>query len=191
MISAFGGLSGGSGGKVAAGPGNGMLFGGRFDISLGGPGAMQVGVGWASLDRTLIDATADSASQIIGVEQQSVIVADVGFNLILTGQKTWYGFAPYFGASVGVALGGELPNDTLPGLDFGTKFHVGPQIGFRWHPSRRIFIRVEGRDVLWKLSYPDPFFEGDNPVLDPAFNRASQWTHNPMLLVSLGFAIPR
>ncbi|MDH3457433.1 MAG: hypothetical protein OER90_11405 [Gemmatimonadota bacterium] len=191
MLSAVGGYSSGSGGKVEVGPAAGNLFGARLDVHLAGPGVVQLGLSRASLDRTLIDAGADSANRVVGMEKQSAVLADIGLYLVFTGEKTWHGIAPYFGASIGLALGGAVPADSLSGFTFGTKFLVGPQLGFRWHPSQRLFFRVEGRDLIWKLSYPEAFFQGDDPVLDPAFNKPSQWTHNPMLLVSVGFAIPR
>jgi hypothetical protein len=90
---------------------------------------------------------------------------------------------------MGLALGGSVPADTLSTFNFNTKFMVGPQIGFRWHPVRSFFLRVEGRDMLWKLSYPDSYFEGDFPVLDPLVNKTTEWTHNLMLFASLGFAL--
>ena len=116
---------------------------------------------------------------------------------MLTGQKTWYGFAPYLGLSMGVAIGGDVPADSLSGYDFNIKFMAGPGIGLRWHPGSRIGLRVEFRDVLWKLSYPNAFFEPPTdqpdipPVLDPEFNKTSEWTHNPSLYISLGYAFGR
>ncbi len=189
LVSITGGYSWGSGGKVKAGPANGPLVGGRFDLHLAGPGSIQIGLNWAGLDRQLIDPNADPDDRVYGTARQSVFMADAGLVLTLTGQKTWYGFAPYFGASMGLALGGSVAADTLSTFSFNTKFMVGPQLGFRWHPVRRFFLRVEGRDMVWKLSYPDEYFDADPPVLDPLVNKRTEWSHNLMLLVSLGFAL--
>jgi hypothetical protein len=122
-----------------------------------------------------------------------VIFADAGLDLVLTGEKTWNGLAPYLGASLGLALGGEVPADSS-GYQFSTKFIVGPRIGVRWHPIQRIAIRFEARDMIWQLKYPPTFFEepinapGADPILDPLTSRDTQWTHNPMLTVSVGYA---
>lgn len=188
LFSLNGGYSWGSGGKVEAGPSSGPIVGARFDLHLAGPGSVQAGINVGQLERHLIDPSADPDDRVAAVERQSVIMADVGAFLVLTGEKTWYGFAPYFGASMGIALGGTVPGDTLSPFNFSTKFMVGPQLGFRWHPGRRVFLRVEGRDMLWKLSYPNEFFDADPPVLDRALNKESEWTHNPMLMASLGVA---
>ena len=79
----------------------------------------------------------------LGWTTQTVMMADVGLNLVLTGQKSWHGFAPFIGASMGIAIGGDVPADSLSGYEFNTKFIVTPAIGFRWHPIRRIGLRVE------------------------------------------------
>ena len=189
LVSINGGYSWGSGGKVEAGPANGPIVGGRFDVNLAGPGSIQVGINWANLNRKLIDPNADPDDRVFGTATQSVFMADAGLILTFTGQKTWHGFAPYIGASMGLALGGSVEADTLSTFNFNTKFMVGPQLGFRWHPVRQFFLRIEGRDMLWKLSYPDEYFNGDPPVLDPQVNKRTEWTHNLMLLVSLGFTL--
>ena len=197
MFAVTGGYSWGSGGKVNIGPGEGPVFGARGDIHLAGPGTVQIGVNVGNLDRLLLDPRQPPEERFLGWATQSVVMADVGLNLVLTGQKTWYGFAPYLGLSLGVAIGGDVPADSLSGYDFNIKFMVGPGIGLRWHPVSRIGLRVELRDVLWKLSYPNAFFEPPTdepdipPVLDPEFNKTSEWTHNPSLYISLGYAFGR
>ncbi len=194
MFALTGGYSWGSGGKVKVGPGEGSVFGARGDIHLAGPGSVQVGLNVGSFDRLLLDPKQGPDERVLGWARQSVVMADAGLNLVFTGQKTWYGLAPYLGLSLGVAIGGDVPADSLSGYDFNIKFMVGPGIGLRWHPVRRIGLRVEFRDVLWKLSYPELFFlppandPEAPPVLDPDFNKTSEWTHNPSLYVSLGYA---
>jgi hypothetical protein len=189
LFSITGAYSWGSGGKVSAGPADGPILGTRFDLHLAGPGSIQAGVNWGSLNKILIDPNAEEGSRSIGPVRQSVYMLDAGLILTLTGQKTWHGFAPYFGASLGLAFAGTVEGDTLSTFDFGTRFIFGPQLGLRWHPVPRVFLRLEGRDMLWKLSYPEEFFDGDSPVLDPLLNKNTDWTHNPMLLVSVGIAL--
>ena len=98
---------------------------------------------------------------------------------------------------MGMAFGGSVPEDSLTGFKFGAKFMVTPLLGMRIHPTRRLSVRVEGRDAIWKLSYPQTFFVPPTedpdvpPVLDPQFNKDSEWTHNFMLYVSLGWSFGR
>jgi hypothetical protein len=194
-LTLFGGQSWGSGGKVEVGPGGGPLGGARFDLHLAGPGAIQLGLALGSFDRVLLNPS-DTVpeNRVLGTTSQSVILVDGGLNFVFTGEKTWHGLAPYLGASLGLALGGDVPEDTLSGFTFSTKFIVGPQLGVRWHITDRVLVRFEARDVIWRLSYPGGFFElpegtseDVEPLLDPRFNKQTQWTHNPMLLAALGW----
>lgn len=197
MLSLVGGYAAGTGGVVGVGPSTGRLGGLRFDLHISGPGDAQFNINYGSLERKIIDPDTVPEARDLGTAQQSILFADAGLDLVLTGEKTWYGLAPYVGASLGLALGGDVPEDSLSGFDFSTKFMVGPRLGVRWHPFERIFLRVEGRDMIWQLRYPDAFsYEPDgtplsDPLIDPETRGDTQWTHNPMLMVSLGFVISR
>jgi hypothetical protein len=95
-----------------------------------------------------------------------------------------------------MTFGGDFPQDST-GFKFATRFTVGPQIGFRFHLGQRLFLRVEARDMIWQLSYPSSFFDTPetdpdaDPILDRQTNKTTQWTGNPMVIVSLGFALLR
>ncbi len=87
-----------------------------------------------------------------------------------------------------------MPEDTS-GFEFSTKFMVGPRLGLRWYPLERFSLRIEARDMLWRLAYPSRFFSepalapDSDPVLDSRTTKPNQWTHHPMFLFSLGYAI--
>jgi len=186
-------LAGGRG-KAGVGPSGGPLGGLRWDIHVGGAASLFLGAYMFDLERTLLDPAQPPDTRFLGTASQSVAMLEGGANLILTGEKTWHGFAPYVGAGLGVAFGGEVPEDTS-GFTFGTKFHVGPALGFRFFVNRRLHFRVEGRDVLWRLTYPGSFFtpptsdpNGD-PILNPQDTTDSQWTHHPVLMFGLGYTI--
>lgn len=195
ILSFVGGYSDGGGGKLGVGPSTGRIGGLRFDLHLAGPGNAQFNLLYGSLERGRIDPDAAPDEPALSTIQQSVILLDAGLNLALTGEKTWHGLAPYFGAGMGIALGGAVSDSTF-GMRFNTKFMAGPVVGFRWHPFGGVALRVEGRDLLWQLAYPSGFFDAPerdtaaDPVLDPAVNGEKQWTHNPQLTVSLGIALP-
>jgi hypothetical protein len=193
ILSFVGGYTDGGGGNIGVGPSTGYLGGLRLDLHLGGPGNARFNLNYGSLERALIDPDAPLDERNVGTVQQSVIMLDAGLDLVLTGAKTWYGLAPYAGASLGIAFGGSVPADSL-GFSFSTKFVFGPQIGIRFHPFNRVMLRVEGRDLLWQLSYPSGFFDPPErdptapSVLNPLIDGKKSWTHNPQLVVSLGFA---
>lgn len=186
-------LSGGAG-KAGVGPTDGPLAGAELEFRLGRVVTLGFGLTVADLDRLVLDPTQLPDERVKATERQRVALADAGFAMVLTGGKTWRGLAPYVGATVGMAFGGDVPIDSS-GFRFASHFHASPKVGFRWYLSDRIVFRAEGRDILWRLSYPQVFFippSGDPdapPVLDPVTTKRTEWTHHPTLMFSLGYAI--
>jgi hypothetical protein len=171
------------------------LGGLRWDIHVGSAATLFLG-GYASdLERQLVNPAEPPETRYFDTAQQRVFLVEGGINFMLTGRKTWRRLAPYVGAALGMAFGGSVPKDTLSGFRFGTKFQFGPVVGLRIVVNRRVHLRVEGQDILWRLTYPNPFFEPPRnapttaPVLDPAFNTGSQWTHHPTIKFGLGYTI--
>jgi hypothetical protein len=186
-------LTGGEG-AAGAGPSDGFLGGVRWDIRLGAPTYAHIGLSAGALQRVIIDPQEGPAARIQDTVTQSVYMAEGGLGLALTGQKTWHGFAPYVAASLGIAFGGSVPADSS-GFQFRTRFVLGPLAGVRWHISNRLHFRVEGRDIVWPLSYPTVFFTepanapGEPPVLNPDEMKSTEWVHHPTLVFSIGYAL--
>ncbi len=185
----------GDAGKAGVGPTDGRLGGVRYDLYMSGAAAIGFGFSLGNFDRLLIDPAEPPDTRTLGSATQSVTMVDLGVNLVLTGAKTWHRLAPYVGFSLGLVFGGEVPEDSLSGFDFSTKFQLSPQAGVRWYVTDRLSIRLEGRDILWRLSYPESFFRLpandpiSPPVLNPLTNKTTDWTHNLTLLLSLGYAV--
>lgn len=195
MISLYGGYMLGQAGEAGVGPNDGPVFGARFEQSVSGPLDVLFGIGYARLNRTLIDPTVGVADRIVGQAEQSTFIVDGGLLLRLTGRKTWRGLVPYFGGSLGVAIGSSISADSLSGFRFGTHFQVGPQLGVHWYPANRLSFRAEGRIQFWRLSYPAVFLAPpenaptEPPVLNPAINNNTDWTGHATLTFTLGYAI--
>ncbi len=72
---------------------------------------------------------------------------------------------------------------------------MGPSIGVRAFFGRRVHLRIEGRDLIWRLSYPNVFFAppandpAADPVLDSRITKPNEWVHHPMIFVGLGYTI--
>lgn len=190
---AVGGYLGGSHGRLGIGPSSGRLIGLQYELELTGPTDAFITLSQASLDRIVIDPDAPLASRVTDSLTQSVLFAQAGLSILLTGSKTWNGFAPYLGATLGLGFGENIPQDSS-GFGFSTKFVTGPHLGIRWYPTRTLHLRVEGRQLFWQLSYPERFFlepfraPTDPPVLDPAADPDSEWTAHPTLVFALGYA---
>ncbi|MBI3981318.1 MAG: hypothetical protein HY337_00275 [Gemmatimonadetes bacterium] len=188
-----GGYLSGSGGRPAAGPHDGPLLGLRYTIHLGGPFEAIFGVSAADLKRVMHE---DSLPP--DTTRQSVGIAEVGFGFLLTGEKTWRRLVPYIAATMGAAFGGSVPRDTsgftLDGFSFDRAFQFGPQVGIRWYASRRLHLRVEGRDIMWRLTYPQGWYRldlypGAVPPLIAGIDSGIEWTHNLSLNIALGYAL--
>ena len=124
-------------------------------------------------------------------EQLRRLIADAGFSLRITGAKTWHGFAPYLGFSLGVANGSTVLEDNS-GFTFKHPFQFGPHLGVRYYHASSVSLWVEGWDPMWRLRYPLSFFTaatGSTPVLDPSVQGPTQWVHNPTLLVGFGISL--
>ena len=156
---------------------------------------MFLGASASILERQLVNPDEPPDTRYFDTANQQVYLVNGGVNFMLTGRKTWRGLAPYLGATLGMAFGGSVPEDTLSGFRFGTKFQLGPVLGVRIFPNRRIHLRIEGQDILWRLTYPNRFFEppanapGAEPVLDPTENTSGQWTHHPTIRFGIGYTI--
>ncbi len=194
ILSATGGYASSGGGDAGVGPTDGPFGGARLDINLSGPANVGFEALYANLDRLIIDPTLPADERELSTEKQSILFLMAGIGLHATGHKTWHGLVPFIGASLGLALGGGVPADSvMEPYSFDTKFVVAPLAGIRWHPAERFSLRLEARDMIWQLKYPQSFFEppegGGEPVLNPLVKGTSEWTHNFWFVVALGYTI--
>ncbi len=195
VLSLTGAYLSGSSGSAEVGPGDGMYAGARFDLHVGGPAALTFGAGVANLERIIIDPTWGPANRTLDTTTQAVVLVDGGFDLLFTGEKSWHGIVPYFGAGMGMALGTSVDADSLSGYSFSTHFTTGPRLGLWLHPLGRITFRIEARDLIWRLKYPDGFFSApeneptEPPVLDANVMKDTQWVHHLGLTITFGYTI--
>ncbi len=189
----YGGLMSGGEGNAGVGPTDGPVGGARWEITVGAPSILFLGLSLANLERPLVKLDDPPDTRFFGSANQRIVMVDAGLNFVLTGRKTWRGLAPYLGVGFGMALGGSVPEDSS-GYTFKTKFHIDPTIGIRFHPSPRFHFRIEGRAVTWRLSYPPQFFEDPTnalPLLDPLIQTDTDWTVHPTLLFGIGYTLRR
>ena len=189
-----GGILGGSAGLVGLGPSSGPLYGARLETVLSGPSEGFFELMLGRPERLIQDPTAAAATRTTGPVTQSFVMADAGLTILLTGEKTWNGLAPFLGASIGLAFAGTPAADSVGGFRFNAKLATGPHLGLRYYATRSVSLRVEGRLLFWQLKYPSVYFLApaqaplDDPVLDFANNPDSEWTTHPVLNIGLGIA---
>src|SRR5213078_4074529 len=168
-------------GGVGVGLSDGTTGGIRYEVPFGAVGA-SLGLAYGRTNRFVVDPTKDSSSpaRTSPPVANDVVLIDAGLQLVLTGRKTWRGFAPYVGGALGVAIGGTTSRDSS-GYRFGTKFTLAPNAGLRWYLARRVSVRSDFRLVLWKLNYPISYKQpaSDGSRVLPLTAALTDWTSHP------------
>jgi hypothetical protein len=182
-ITFTGGYFLGNGGDVGVGPNSGSTFGARFDLRAGKAVQLGVGVGYAQLERLIVNPFEHT---VTGPVDQSVVITEALVTLNLTGGKTWHRFAPFVGLAGGLAFSSDVPADTS-GYDFGTKFFFAPAAGTRVFFSSRLHLRAEFRANFWRLNYPLSFRQEPDPVI--ITGRDSEWDLSPWVLFGFGYTL--
>ena len=168
---------------------NGVTFGVRYEAWMGKTFSFTAGIAYAQTNRYIVDPFKDDSVRRSGPIDNDAILTDIGLQLSLTGAKNFHGFAPYVGASLGLAFGSKLPSDTS-GYDFGAKFTITPGAGLRWYPVRRVNVQADARLVFWKLHYPVNFItplSPDGTRVLPLTAPQTDWTIHPWVSLGVGW----
>ncbi|MSR07096.1 MAG: hypothetical protein EXR93_08540 [Gemmatimonadetes bacterium] len=185
----IGGFMKGKGGVLKVAPFEGPVFGVRYDRQVGTAAEILIGISGARLDRYVVSSVQPVVSRTSGPTPDDLIFMETGVSLLVTGRKSWHGFVPYVGGMLGVAF--ETSLGTFNDFAFGTRGTVTPHIGLKWYPVQAIAFKIEARDVIWRVKYPDAWFvsqgTGIPPVLTLGTDRAAEWIHNPTFMISLGY----
>ncbi|HUF70368.1 MAG TPA: outer membrane beta-barrel protein [Longimicrobiales bacterium] len=170
-------------GALGLGPDKGLVVGVRYDLNVGsGPFALEADVGYFSSLRAVYDTVpGDTTRAIVGDSDFSTLMLSAGIRFNLTGPRTWRGLQPYalFGAGFALDLASPsavdeaLPNNVR--VDFGTSFMGMLGGGAEIFLGDRYSLRIDARNILWKLETPEAFLiKADQALLLPA----DEWTQN-------------
>ncbi len=199
-LTLLGGDVGGDGGKLGIGPHHGRSYGLRLDLRIGTPLHFQATVGKAELERLVVSAADSVATRVKGPVDQSLTMIEAGFQLNLTGKKTWNHLAPFLSAGIGYAHGSDLPAGGVQdssGYRFGGKIYLVPSVGTRIFLGNSLHLRLEARQLFWKLSYPlsytaepaaEPSTDPNNPNAVLPGGKRDQWSGGREFRLGLGFA---
>ncbi|MFN8653094.1 MAG: hypothetical protein U0133_14415 [Gemmatimonadales bacterium] len=190
---------GGDGGKVGVGPHHGTAWGARFDVRLSAPLQFALGFERARLERFVVSADDSVATRKTGPFDQDLTMIEATMQLNLTGKKTWHRLAPFISGSAGWTKGSDLPKGVADssGFKFGSKLYLVPAVGVRAFVTQSLFLRLEARQVFWKLNYPTAYTQepAAQPSTDPNKPNAvlpdgkrTQWSGVRELRVGVGFA---
>ncbi len=182
------GYLGGDRGTVPVGLSDGATFGVRFETSLGRVATFTAGFSYGGTTRFIVFPYDSAGKRTKGPFDANVVLADLGLQLSLTGAKTYHGFTPYVGGSLGLAFGRDLPADTS-GYRFGTKLTLAPGVGLRWYPARRFSVQADLRALFWKLSYPITYRDlaADGTRVLALTASESDWTTHSWISLGVGW----
>ena len=165
-------------GELELAPDPGPLLGARYGLHLTGPLSGEAGLGFVATDRQVRTRVGTGAT-LTDVEETSslLLIAEAGLRFHLTGQRAWRGLAPYAMATGGLVtdlagngpLEGQIPEAER--FTFGPTFAASLGLGSQFFLTENMSLRVEARDYVWRLSYPESMSVG---ILE----EDSEWANN-------------
>lgn len=160
----------------------------RYDLGIGGPASLFVRYMLAPTDRTVLLPSNPRATRVMGTQSATTHLMDLGFDISLTGRKTWHHLMPSLNSGVGIVS--NFASADTGYYRFGTKFAFTLGGSLRFLPSRGPQIRVDLTRALWKYQYPDNYFVKASDTTSVLTNtrQRSAWRNN--FGVSAGVSIP-
>lgn len=160
-------------------PNDGPMVGGRYAIRLGGPVFFTGRLAAVFTDRSVVDPALPPAQRRLGTTSVPLLFGDAGFDLVLTGSKSWHSLVPAVNASVGMAadLSGKIDK---------SQFRVGTPLLLSFGPSLRYVPggnwswRLDVTDQYFRVRYPESYFlkTGADSTFLPPDGKRTLWQHN-------------
>lgn len=170
---------------LASGPSVGVRYAGRFAAPVAG----VVRLSMTPSERTIYTRTnandPEAPLTALGDASATILAAEVGGRLLLTGPRTWHSLAPYIevtGGLLSVAGSRTEEESELPAsqvVDFGPSFAVGMATGTDWFLTDRMSVNLAATGLLWRLPIP----EG----LSDTGREEAEWTRNYGLTIGAAF----
>jgi opacity protein-like surface antigen len=168
-------------GALGLAPKSGPVIGGRYTIRLSGPFVVEADIGLFNSTRSVRDTVVvDSARRVVGEADFTAFHAIGSLRFNITGPRTWHSLQPFvlFGAGgvVDISPRTDIDDDVSADarFEFGTSFAGQLGGGIEWFPSRRITVRVDARNLLWKITTPTGFLLGEFGARAPG----DEWLQN-------------
>jgi hypothetical protein len=132
------------------------LFGGlRYDVPLGGPAFFMARYLFAPSERSFLLPTKTASTRVLGTTSTRMHAVDVGFDIALTGRKTWHRLVP--AVQFGTGLVSDFAKADTGGYKFGTKFDFTYGANLRYVLRNGVGIRADATNLYWKNTYPDSY----------------------------------
>ena len=162
-------------------PQGGLLLGGHYEWRAGGPLHLVGEVVRVQSDSHILNPFKSGAARDVGTEARPLWAADFDLGLSLTGGKSWHHLVPEVGGGIGLIS--QFASPDTGGFKFGTRFSLNAVAGLRYVPGGNWQIRVDYKDRLHTLGYPESFYVAPTggSALIPTTQPKSFWTNNPAL----------
>jgi hypothetical protein len=179
-------------GRLQLGPQPGTAFGARWGIRVSGPFSAGAEVAYMPTTRAVRDTVfiaADSVFRTVGEASMRLLSVMGTVEFAITGPRTWNNLRPFLNAGVGgvtdLAGSAAAEADFEPNVryDFGTSFAGQFGGGVEWFPVPRVSVRLDARNLLWRLGVPEAY-----GLTEPGRSvPRSDWEGNFALLAGLSF----
>jgi hypothetical protein len=137
-------------------PGDGSMFGVRYQIHVGGPAFLVAKWSHVNTERFAIDPTKIGTARQLGKRNVAVNLFDIDLALNLTGEKSFHHLVPVVNFGAGIATCGcTVDHDPY---SFGTPFAFSFGGGLRYAPGGRFQVTLDWNDYLYQLKYPADYF---------------------------------
>lgn len=181
-LTAYASYFDGSGGTLGIGAHDGWMYGLRYQLRANRFISFGLGVSYGpDLQRNVVDPFAEPGERITGPIKIEVWIPEALLQFNFTANKTWHRIAPYAGIGFGAAFSSTAPNDSL--YRSSVRFVFTPYGGTRIFLANAVAIRFEARMPLYKISYPNQYYDGFEPVI----GTGGEWIASGWFLAGLSF----
>lgn len=186
---AFVGLMATDPGTLDLGPESGLAFGARYGIRLSGPFVIEAQAAFFPTSRAVQDTVigaADTAVVATGAEADlNIGVVSAALRFDITGPRTWHRLMPFALLGVGAAftlsqedgVDDDVESDVR--YDFGTRLLGELGLGVEWFAADRLALRLDARNLLWRIDAPLGLQQLDAPN--------QEWVQNFLLSAGVSF----
>lgn len=172
-------------GTIGIGPHSAPAIGFGYGIRVSGPFGFDSRVALMPTSRTVFTVDPDADPEEVrrdpmvgldelGTADVSLLLADASLRFDVTGPRTWNNLQPYAIIGVGAVFRAasdhsaeeDLPEDADLRVRFnnGVTGHFGA--GVEWYATQRFTIRLDARNLLWRLHVPTGFITNARVIDD-------------------------
>jgi len=176
---------------AGVGPKSGPMLGLRYDLHGGGPVYVYGRLFGVPTERDILDYTKKQAFRRVGTQASTIVGADLGLAVAVTGERSWHRWQPILQFGAGFASGvGDKPD--VSGYSFGTRFDFSWGLGARYATGKRSELRADVIWTRWQNKYPESYrsTEGDSVAIRPS-GSLSPWTTNRAITVGWTWSVFR